>query len=277
MVSAKSRESGFCKKGFTLIELLVVISIIAVLLSILMPSLKKAKDKVRSVICRSNLKHWAIPFALYAEDNNGKFMRGWMDTMGSGEKQWMNQLRPYYSGVGNFRLCPMTPVPKEDNCFGGTYKAWANLSGTASNGIFKGEYGSYAMNDWAHNPPPNVWLWNSEYSDYWLGPYNLRNPRNIPLFCDSVWTGALPKDTNPPPEWEDYAQEDYSITGQMWRVCIKRHQRRGINMLFMDFSIDEVGLKRLWRLKWHKSFDTNNYWTTPDADWPDWMRSLSDN
>ena len=269
------------KTGFTLIELLVVISIIAVLLAILMPALTKAKDKVRSVICRSNLKHWAIPFAMYAEDNDGKFMRGWMEgtvtNWGMG-LQWMNQLRPYYSHVGNFRLCPMTPVPKEDNCFGGTYKAWANLSGTADDATLKGEYGSYGMNDWAHNPQQGVALWESEHSDYWLGPYNVPKPNTVPLFFDCIWTGAMPVDTCYAPEWEDYASADYSLQGQMQRVCVKRHQRRGINMLFMDFSINEVGLKRLWKLKWYKGFDTiNGRYAGPDADWPDWMRSLSDN
>ena len=43
------------KKGFTLIELLVVIAIIALLLSIILPSLKMAKQSGMTVICKSNL------------------------------------------------------------------------------------------------------------------------------------------------------------------------------------------------------------------------------
>ena len=266
------------KKAFTLIELLVVISIIAVLLSILMPSLKKAKDKVRSVICQSNLKQWALPFAMYAEDNNGKFMRGWMDnedgTWGTG-KQWMNCLRPYYSGVGDFRLCPKTPKPKEDWVMGGTFKAWANLSGVADNATMKGEYGSYGMNDWAHNPPQNLPLWFSDYSDYWFGPYSVPKPDNVPLFYDAIWTGTMPSSTNPPPPTEDdEAKMIYSFSQQMWRNCIRRHDRKGINMLFMDSSIRRVNLKDLWKLKWYKGFDTNGVWAQPDADWPDWMNGI---
>ncbi|MHC5145188.1 MAG: type II secretion system protein, partial [Planctomycetota bacterium] len=47
-----------CKsKAFTLIELLVVISIIAVLLSVIVPSLNRAKDAAKKVLCRSNLKN----------------------------------------------------------------------------------------------------------------------------------------------------------------------------------------------------------------------------
>lgn len=58
------------KKGFTLIELLVVIAIIALLLSIVMPSLKKAKEISRSVVCKTNLRNIHMALAMYAEDNS---------------------------------------------------------------------------------------------------------------------------------------------------------------------------------------------------------------
>ena len=57
-------------KGFTLIELLVVISVIALLLAILLPSLNKAREKARQVVCSSNLKQAALSTVLYAEDNS---------------------------------------------------------------------------------------------------------------------------------------------------------------------------------------------------------------
>ena len=58
------------KSGFTLIELLVVISIIALLLSILMPSLQKVKEQARGVVCGSNVKNIGMGFMLYASDYN---------------------------------------------------------------------------------------------------------------------------------------------------------------------------------------------------------------
>ena len=61
------------KNGFTLIELLVVISIIALLLSILMPALSVVKERTRRVICGSNQKQLAYSAILYANDYDGKF------------------------------------------------------------------------------------------------------------------------------------------------------------------------------------------------------------
>ena len=64
-------------KGFTLIELLVVIAIIALLLSILGPSLGKAKQQAQTVVCKSNLHQWNIVFKMYTGDHNDKFHTGW--------------------------------------------------------------------------------------------------------------------------------------------------------------------------------------------------------
>ncbi len=61
------------KKGFTLIELLVVISIIAVLLSILMPALSKAKYMTKRLICMTRVKDQATSQFTYAADWDGKF------------------------------------------------------------------------------------------------------------------------------------------------------------------------------------------------------------
>lgn len=57
------------RKGFTLVELLVVIAIIALLLSILMPSLKRAREQAKKVICSNNVHQNCVGLTLYAQDN----------------------------------------------------------------------------------------------------------------------------------------------------------------------------------------------------------------
>ena len=59
------------RKGFTLIELLVVIAIIALLLSILMPALRKVKEQASGIVCMSNQKQLALAWAMYAAGENG--------------------------------------------------------------------------------------------------------------------------------------------------------------------------------------------------------------
>jgi len=64
--------SSKVKKAFTLVELLVVISIIALLLAVLMPSLQKARDQAKMIVCKSNFRQVGLAFVLYAESNNGR-------------------------------------------------------------------------------------------------------------------------------------------------------------------------------------------------------------
>ncbi len=62
-----------CKlRGFTLIELLVVIAIIAVLLAIIMPTMRKVKEVTRETLCKSNLKNVGLAVQMYLDDYDRK-------------------------------------------------------------------------------------------------------------------------------------------------------------------------------------------------------------
>jgi prepilin-type N-terminal cleavage/methylation domain-containing protein/prepilin-type processing-associated H-X9-DG protein len=63
-------------RAFTLIELLVVISVIAVLMAILMPALKRAKEQGQRTVCHGNLKNLMLGWLMYADENDGKIVNG---------------------------------------------------------------------------------------------------------------------------------------------------------------------------------------------------------
>ena len=64
------------RKGFTLIELLVVIAIIALLLSILTPSLNAVKEKAKRIYCMNNLKNMTLIWIMYNEVHDGRVPDG---------------------------------------------------------------------------------------------------------------------------------------------------------------------------------------------------------
>jgi prepilin-type N-terminal cleavage/methylation domain-containing protein/prepilin-type processing-associated H-X9-DG protein len=64
------------KNGFTLIELLVVIAIIALLMSILMPALRKAREQAYFMVCKSNLRSYGFAGTMYLQENDETFPFG---------------------------------------------------------------------------------------------------------------------------------------------------------------------------------------------------------
>lgn len=97
------------RSGFTLIELLVVVAIIALLISILLPSLSRARDRARTTLCQSNLHQLGLANEYYARDNNGRlpYIKGTNQTAG-------HQGFPYYQ---YHQLFSFWPYLKDLNIF----------------------------------------------------------------------------------------------------------------------------------------------------------------
>ena len=250
------------QRGFTLIELLVVIAIIALLMAILLPALSRVRKQAKDIICRSNLRQWGAILAMYAGENHGSFLSGLLSSgSNAGRYWWVKPLKPYYHDE-SIRLCPMAKKPYIE---GGRipFGAWGLSSRTA-------EYGSYSPNGWLCNPPSNVSSLHGRPTKNNWRRVDVKEASNIPLFLDCTWDDAWPRQTDEPPAYDGDAIESPN-RDEMKRFCINRHEG-AINGAFLDFSVRKVGLKELWKLKWHRGYEVNA--VVPE--WPEWMTEFKD-
>jgi prepilin-type N-terminal cleavage/methylation domain-containing protein len=113
-------------QAFTLIELLVVIAIIALLVSILLPSLHRAKELAKDVVCATNSRSLALAQILYANDEQGE-LPPWQQVAGPGEGEfdhnrddgtWADLLywAEYNSSEAAY-VCPVDTWPKRRDDF----------------------------------------------------------------------------------------------------------------------------------------------------------------
>ena len=108
------------ESAFTLIELLVVISIIALLIALLLPALRLAREQAESVACMSNERQLALATTMYCGDQKGYFPPGVND---DNSKFWPATLLPY-SGNEEIYRCPVWLIDRPSNQYIANGHVW---------------------------------------------------------------------------------------------------------------------------------------------------------
>lgn len=235
------------KKGFTLIELLVVIAIIALLLSVILPALRKAKEQSRNMICRNNARQFQLGTKLYWQDYKDSLF------VFHSEYMYINYVSPYIDDVDAVRYCP-TAAPKEGQKYryglGNAFSPWRWT-------FQMDEMGNYGFNSWLYKDYPAHWLPGpaAEYS--YASASSVRTPSSTPVIGDAVWYDAAPFYTDTVPDnFNLYDGGGWYLESQITRFVINRHDKK-VNVSFVDGHTEGVQLEKLWTLNWHRNWRSN--------------------
>ena len=192
-------------RGFTLIELLVVIAIISLLVSILLPSLNRAKELAKRVICSSQVRHIGLASAMYSSDNDD-YLPGGRNNYGIGyqydDPDTAEEEKPDCYGVlyteyvsdPHMFYCPNA---QQGNCwvyYGGS-RAWPNSVRMAywDRGPLDGE--RYDFDYPAEENRPKHWnVGKEDWRDEQIKEgKEVRAPSQFAIFSD-VWNWDLHED-----------------------------------------------------------------------------------
>lgn len=257
----------------------VVIVLVCMLLALMALRVvgQTGRERAKEVVCQVNLLQWQGIFQDYIEEGNGRFprqqsMTGWY---------WVTNLRQEHKDWKRMRiwLCPQASTPEraEDGTIQpvpSVFAAWGIYQGTdyGTNGMT----GSYGLNGYVLNVYDTATFEGGiPAKQGWRNLLDVPSSERVPLFIDALRFDLWPK------EFEGPAANEFSAwsSNNMARCSINRHDG-AVNCLFVDSSVRKVGLKELWTLKWHRSFNTAGPWTKAGGvqpeDWPEWIRPFKD-
>jgi prepilin-type processing-associated H-X9-DG protein len=229
------------KIGFTRKDVFVAFCCTIFLLAALGAVGNGGRRRAKEAVCFANLKRWGTVFVALANDNGGQFLSR------TAMRDWPETLQPYYV-QSKLLLCPEARKTYQEGALN-PFMAW----------LSDGYRGSYVINNWISNAG----------GDYWKTPY-VAHAGQVPMLLDGQWREMQPYPADEPPMFET----DLWTPGPMneiRRACVGRHNG-AVTAVFLDGSVRKVGLKSLWRLKWHRQWDMD----FPLPVWPMWMANFKD-
>ncbi|MBI5863476.1 MAG: prepilin-type N-terminal cleavage/methylation domain-containing protein [Planctomycetes bacterium] len=283
--------------GFTLIELLVVVAIIALLISILLPSLKKARDQAKAAVCLSNLKAMGTALQLYKDDNRSFFPGDHLQDGRIGIFTWVGRLWRHYAGQKRELWdCPSTE----------SHVRWIKLQTKGAsqtpppaNVIALSTSVGYDNDEWPLMGDRVAGV--EEYFSYGYNGYGGRNfiasgpPTGLGGHIKGEWNAGLPEAQNEHDQWEPSEKDvvrpsemiaitDAEANGR-WDATISpedqmsfpggRHNR-GASVLFADAHAVANSFERLVRdddverRRWNRDYEPHPEWFAPSVPSAGW-------
>ena len=259
-MSARIGTQG--RRAFTLVELLVVIGIIAILISILLPSLTRAREAANRAACLSNLRSVGQMFLIYAHDNKRQIPLGtrsniylesyWIRRDNGGAIRWITWGPLYRAGLmkaPQYMYCPSAADPYHQ--YNGPSNAFDRITAATAQGNGYGVRAGYYLRPMDGAGVPVLW-------------------RDA-----SGEAGAAPP-IGPPPgnlEWRPYPKLDKmknrALAADIFATPhrIRWRHVRGINTLYSDGSAKWIQKEVFTTAQWGNKLPAS--WTPPPGSgWP---------
>ena len=198
------REHYVPRYGFTLLELLVVVTVIALLVTLLLPVVKVVRDRAREIRCLANTRQLGLAFMAYGADNSGAIPQAWVTT--NAKLNWCVSTEPYLDGL-TFRRAYATRTSRRP--FGCTNVV---LGRQLADGSWNfGDGNGYGINVWPAWDEPGGSKYVAGADNPGAGLY-YRTFRlaQITKHARRVWAGDCNSD--------DYGRDYSRVDASTWRI-----------------------------------------------------------